>query len=98
MVYLALDRQSALEAIRVAEDGRHSVWVGSDAISDEEHRLFGAEGVSVTRFNYPLTGVQLSVVEEAVATVQEHHPGEVIWVQHVTKASQSARVLEGAPA
>lgn len=61
------------------------MWVGADAISEEEHRRFGSDGVSVTRFNYALTGTEVSVVEEAIATVQEHHPGEVIWVQHVAK-------------
>lgn len=85
MVYLPLDRQSALEAIRAAKAGGYSVWVGSDAISEEEHHRFGSDGVNVTRFIYPLTGVEISVVEEAVATIQEHHPGEVIWVQHVAK-------------
>jgi hypothetical protein len=85
MVYLALDRQSALEAIQSAKAGGHSVWVGTDAISDEEHHRFGSDGVNVTRFIYPLTGVETSVIEEALTTVQEHHPGEIIWVQHVAK-------------
>jgi hypothetical protein len=85
MVYLALDRRSALEAIRAAKAGGHSVWVGADAISEEEHHRFGSDGVSITRFNYSLTGIEVSALEEAIATVQEHHPSEVIWVQHVAK-------------
>jgi len=83
MVYLALDRSSALEAIASAKSGGYSVWVGSDAISEQEHRRFGSEGVNLTRFIYPLNGVDASVVDEALATVEEHHPGETIWVQHV---------------
>lgn len=85
MVYLALDRTSALEAIACAKAGNCSVWVGSDAISEEEHRQFGSEGLKLTRFNYPLAGAGENVIEDAVATVEEHHPGEVIWVQHVQK-------------
>ncbi len=85
MVYLALDRASALSAIAAAKRGGDAVWVGSDALSEEEHHRFGSEGVNVTRFIYPLTGAEAAVVEDALASVEEHHPGEIIWVQHVPK-------------
>jgi hypothetical protein len=85
MVYLALDRASALKAIALAASGGHAVWVGSDAISEEEHVRFGSEGVNLTRFAYALASANASVVEEALATVEEHHPGEIIWVQHVAQ-------------
>jgi hypothetical protein len=85
MVYLALDRSSALQAISSAKSSGHSVWVGADAISAEEHQRFGSEGVKLTRFIYPLSDAKASVVDSALATVEEHHPGEVIWVQHVRK-------------
>ena len=85
MVYLALDRTSALEAIALAASGGHAVWVGADAISKEEHRRFSAEGVNLTRFRYALAGASRSVVEEALVTMEEHHPGQTIWVQHVAK-------------
>jgi hypothetical protein len=85
MVYLALNRSSALQAILAAKSGGCSVWVGADAISEEEHRRFGSEGVKLTRFIYPLTDAEPSVVDDALATIEEHHAGEVIWVQHVRK-------------
>jgi hypothetical protein len=85
MVYLALDRSSALEAIASAKVGNYSVWVGSDAISQEEHHRLGSEGVKLTRFTYALAGAAATVVDDALATIEEHHPGEVIWVQHVRK-------------
>jgi hypothetical protein len=64
MVYLALDRASALEAVALAACSGHAVWVGSDAISREEHRRFHSEGVNLTRFTYGLAGANASVVEE----------------------------------
>jgi hypothetical protein len=85
MVYLALDRSSALEAISSAKAAGHSVWVGSDAVSEEEHRRLRTEGVKLTRFMYPLTGAEAAVVEDALATIEEHHPVEVIWAQHARK-------------
>jgi hypothetical protein len=48
-------------------------------------RRFGSEGVNLTRFTYALADANASVVEGALATVAEHHPGEIIWVQHVAR-------------
>ena len=62
MVDLALYRHSALAAIQAAKAGGHSVWVGSEVISEAKHHLFGSDGVSVTRFSYPLTGVELPAI------------------------------------
>jgi hypothetical protein len=82
MVYLALNRNSALAAIGAARVGGDAVWVGSDSLSAEEHHRFGSEGVNVTMFNHALSGVDAAVLEDALASIAEHHPGEVIWVQH----------------
>jgi hypothetical protein len=83
MVYLALEPAAALAAIEVARKSGAAVWVGSDAMSHEEHYRIAADGVNLTRFAYPLSGASFSVVEDAVATVVEHHPCELIWVQHI---------------
>jgi hypothetical protein len=82
MVFLSLDRSAALEAIALAKIHGHAVWVGSDAISESEHQAFGEQGVKLTRFIYPLRGAASAQVQDALATVVEHHPGEAVWVQH----------------
>jgi hypothetical protein len=83
MVYLALEPQAAVEAIRFANDTGCDVWVGSDAITPEEHKRFTLEGTKVTRFSYPLANASPEVIDDALGTIEEHHPGEIIWVQHV---------------
>jgi len=85
MVYLALNRNSALSILAVAVRGMDDVWVGSDAITEGEYQRFGSEGVELSRFIYPLTGESDEVIQDALSTVEEHHPGEIIWVQHVPK-------------
>jgi hypothetical protein len=85
MVYLALEPTAAAEAIEAAKKNGAAVWVGSDAISHEEHYNLVAEGVKVTRFEYPLSKAENSVVTDALSTVAEHHPNEVIWVQYVAQ-------------
>jgi hypothetical protein len=82
MVFLSLDRSSALEAIALAKGSGHSIWAGSDAISEAEHQAFGEQGVKLTRFIFPLAGADTARIQDALATVTEHHPGETVWVQH----------------
>lgn len=83
MVYLALDPTAALEVIKLAKQSGAAVWIGSDAMSHEEHYRIAAEGVNLTRFAYALSDADSHVIEGALETVAEHHPGESIWVQHV---------------
>ncbi len=84
MVFLALDPSAAVEAIALARLNGAAVWVGSDAMSHDEHYRIAAEGVNLTRFEYPLSGVDPAVVDDALAAVQEHHPGETVWVQRAS--------------
>lgn len=85
MVHLALGRIAAMEAIDIAKQTGCSVWVGSDAINPAEHQQLISEAVKLTRFSYPLDGASVAEVEDALVTIREHHPGEVIWVQYVPK-------------
>src|SRR6266498_1730357 len=83
MVYLALEPKAASEAIRIATSTGWSVWVGSDAITEEEHKRLYSAGVSVTRFSYPLSDATREVIDDALETIGEHHPSEIIWVQYI---------------
>jgi hypothetical protein len=83
MVYLALEPRAAVEAIRLANDTGCFVWVGSDALTSEEHKRFTLDGTKLTRFSYPLANATPEVIADALGTIEEHHPGETVWVQHV---------------
>jgi hypothetical protein len=82
MVFLAFEPSAAADAISIAKQIDCSVWVGSDAISEDEHTRLTNTGTDVTRFAYPLSHASHDVIQDALATVQEHHPKEVIWLQH----------------
>jgi hypothetical protein len=84
VVFLALGSNAAAEAVGAARLCGAAVWVGSDAMSHDDHYRIASEGVNLTRFEYPLSGVDASVVEEAVEMVAQHHPGETIWVQRAS--------------
>ncbi|RQP24221.1 hypothetical protein DZC73_12955 [Albitalea terrae] len=76
MVFLAITSAGLAEALRQAADS-HTVWCGSDAISEAGWASLGAPDLS--RFTYPLGDREL--LEDAITTIKEHHPGQTIWVE-----------------
>lgn len=81
MVYLAITSQGLQHALRAVEKCAAPIWCGSDAISESEFEKL--ECTSLTRFSYPLGGEGHEVLAGAVETIQEHHPGESVWIEHV---------------
>jgi len=88
MVCFALEPKAASEAIRLASSTGWSVWLGSDAITQEEHYRLCNTGLSITRFAYPLAQATPEVVDDALGEIEEHHPNEIIWVQYVRSGTQ----------
>jgi hypothetical protein len=89
MVYLALEPAAAHVAIELARQNQCSVWVGSDGITSEEFEQLVQQGVRITRFAYPLSHASPETVADALDTVKEHHPNEIIWLQHSTSGDDS---------
>ena len=77
MVYLAITRRGLENALRRAGEPGAPVWCGSDAISQDEFAAMA--GAGLTRFEYVLGTRDL--LPDALGTIAEHHPGEVIWVE-----------------
>ncbi|MBK1690431.1 hypothetical protein [Rubrivivax gelatinosus] len=79
MVFLALTPVGLVEALRVRGDSADAVWCGSDAISEANYAAL--EDVNVSRLIYPLQGESGDVLAGAIDTIEEHHPGETVWVE-----------------
>lgn len=79
MVYLALTPAGLVEALRVRGDKAHAVWCSADAISEADYADLAE--VDVSRFEYALQGESADVLAGAIETIQEHHPGETVWVE-----------------
>jgi hypothetical protein len=79
MVLLAITTTGLEDALRLATDPAASVWCGADAISEAEYQARGIPRLS--RFIYPLQGASREVLEDALDTIREHHPGEIVWVE-----------------
>lgn len=81
MVLLAISNAALADALRLATDPAVWVWCGADAISESDYTARRIPRLS--RFIYPLQGEAPEVLEDALDTIREHHPGEVVWVEGV---------------
>ena len=57
------------------------LWVNSGVLSDEELGRLRAAGFAVTNFTRVIDPADDSAVNEALATIKEHHPSECIRVE-----------------
>jgi hypothetical protein len=81
MVFLAITSTGLADAFRAAS-AEDAVWCGSDAIAEADP--LSAFPPSLSRFIYALGDRVL--IADALRTVEEHHPGQTIWVEAVRSA------------
>ena len=82
MVLFAIERQAALEALELAQKVGIEIWLGADAIGDDECKTFREAGIKISRFSYSLADATSEEIASCLETIEEHHPGESIWIQH----------------
>jgi hypothetical protein len=76
MVFLAITPAGLADALRVAKMD-DAVWCGSDAITDADYATLKHPNLS--RFIHKLG--DRALVARAIGTIEEHHPGQSIWVE-----------------
>ena len=81
MVLLAITRKGLTEALLAVAKTGEPVWCGAEAISEAE--FDSTVPKNVTRFIYGLTGEDAVLLQDAIGTIAEHHPGQSIWVEAV---------------
>ncbi len=81
MIFLAVTPAGLAEAHRTAKPADH-VWCGADTITEDAYALLSSPKPS--RFNYNLTDADgLDCIDGAVSTIEEHHPGQTIWIERL---------------
>jgi hypothetical protein len=83
MVFLLLDAAALKKTLEVAKIIDAEVWLGAEAITEAEHHELHRKGHKITRFSHSLSPATSEGIEDALLTIKEHHPAQVIWVQHV---------------
>jgi hypothetical protein len=81
MVFVAVTSVGLAEALRRAASD-DAIWCGSDVISESEYAAMKRPGL--TRFIYSLGDLEHD--DGTIATVEEHHPGQTIWVEAAPRA------------
>lgn len=79
MVYLALTPQGLREILGASEAAKTPVWCSADALSEAEFEKL--ERGNVTRFTYSFADADKTTISGALATIEEHHPGELVWIE-----------------
>lgn len=92
MLYLAITPAGLNEALRSATTA-DTVWCGSDAISEAEYSALKHSNLS--RFIYKLGDRHR--LNDAVSTIEEHHPGQIIWVEAKHTTSELRETGSSAP-
>ena len=84
MVFLAITTNGLNDLLRVAATIKASVWCGADTITEADYANHQHQNLS--RFSYALGDRDESILADAVQTINEHHPGEVIWIEGASVA------------
>jgi len=81
MVYLVFTPQGLQEVLASPEAAYTDIWCSADAISQDEFDQLSS--INVTRFIYPLKDADEAKMRDALPTIEEHHPGERLWVESI---------------
>lgn len=76
MIFLAFTLNGVEAVLKMKNKGVHHIWCGSDTISKDNEI-----SKQVSRFEYSLKEANVDVIEEALETIREHHPNEIIWIE-----------------
>lgn len=79
MVYLALTPQGLRDVLDPSEAAKTPIWCSADALSEAEFEKL--ERGNITRFTYSLADADIATIQDALATIEEHHPGELVWIE-----------------
>ena len=81
MVFFVISRKGFEDYLTIKENLTVPLWISAGVISQSELESLRQGGIDVTDFNYAIGLNENEVIDDAIETIKEHHPGEVIWVQ-----------------
>jgi hypothetical protein len=64
-----------------------TVWIGKNVLSENQVKKYRDQGLNITVFSTDFNEAKTEVIEEALYTIQEHHPSERLLVERKIKIS-----------
>lgn len=83
MVLFALTKNGFVEMLDLARGGKAAIWINRGLMDESAIQRLRAEGFDLTDFVHWIDPLDESAVDEAVETVKEHHPGQVLYIERV---------------
>jgi len=80
VVFFVISRKGFEDYLLFAEKLSAPLWISAGILSTSELEAIRCRGTDVTDFNYEIGVNENEVIDDAIETIKEHHPGEVIWV------------------
>lgn len=81
MVFFVISRKGFEDYLTFKEKLAAPLWISAGVISQSELESLRYSGADVTDFNYAIGLNENEIIDDAIETIKEHHPDEVIWVQ-----------------
>ncbi|WP_020413314.1 hypothetical protein [Microbulbifer variabilis] len=81
MVIFATTKEGFRELETVIKTGKYLVWIGCNVLSASELDSYREMKLDITNFSYEIDPVNEEELNEALATIAEHHPGERVWLE-----------------
>ncbi|HTM80615.1 hypothetical protein [Asticcacaulis sp.] len=58
-----------------------NLWVNQGVLTEVELQTYRGKGISITNFTYDIPLNDRAAISDAMETISEHHPDEVVYVE-----------------
>ncbi len=82
MVFFVLTKKGYNDLVAELGKTPSPLWVNAGVLTESEILCLRQAGAAVTNFLEPIISNSAKYLA-ALDTIQEHHPGDQIWVEHV---------------
>lgn len=83
LVVFALTKHCRADLIAMLRQSKTPIWVNHGLLSATELAQFRVEGIDITNFANWINPSDSEAVQQAVATIKEHHPNQAIFVEAI---------------
>jgi hypothetical protein len=83
MIFLILTRLGYDELVAHLGQPSSPIWVNAGVLSTSELAQLRQMGCEVTDFVHVIDIHNISALETAIDTVQQHHTGQRVWIEYV---------------
>lgn len=83
MVLFALTKHGLTEMLDLARGGRSAIWVNDGLLDAMKIGQLRADGLDLTNFVNWIDPANEEAVQDAVKTIREHHPNQVLYIERI---------------